>query len=577
MRNEVKAPVIKVIFSLIKKKKRLVSYNVLLSIIDSFIPVTQVILLGYVVQQLVSKSSTSVLYLVIYLFTYFVKYVTEFLKNKYQLKLKLEFAQVVEEEVINKISDTSLNSRLDPKYNDSFSAIESALSPGQLSDMIVKLVESSFVFIAVIMLIFTLSSISFYIPITMLLLFIIVFPLQVKANNKYRESLFSDSREKNIINSIENGIFSKLGYIEMNVMGYHRWIKETLIEKYNIYRAKRVKETIKLESKSHLLNGIWQLCPPFMTLIIILTNAVSVSGVVILFGATYQIVSRMSKLVDSFSQLQQSIGIFRKMIAFMNEDYPKANHRLFIPSETEYINCENVYFSYPNNAHTISKINVEINKGDIICIVGENGSGKSTLVKLITGVLSPSGGNLEYEGNCRVPKASAFFQNFIKLESSIRENIVIGTDKLISDDHIIKALKDAQGDFAIDLGIDTSLDCDFGGINLSGGQWQRIGLARTFVKENGLIILDEPTASLDPIAEIELYTKVLEKYRDRTIILVSHRLTATLLADKILVVNQGEIIESGTHTDLMKLHGMYQKLFNVQARPYLNYYQSKKY
>jgi len=307
-----------------------------------------------------------------------------------------------------------------------------------------------------------------------------------------------------------------------------------------------------------------------------MNDQISISQFVILFGSMYYLIPRVFSAAELFTRLQESLGLFRKVTIFMEEDSPRAKHVVYPATEPRYVQCNDVSFAYPNQTNTLSNVNLKFCKGDVICIVGENGSGKSTLVKLILALLDPSEGDIKFDEQCKVPKGSAFFQNFIKLNETIRDNVAIGKDGTSTDEQISRALKDAQGEFALKLGIDTSLDIELDGINITGGQWQRLGLARTFLKEDGIIILDEPAASLDPFAEIELYTRVIEKYKGRTIILVSHRLTATILADQILVVSEGGISEAGTHQQLMKHDGLYQRFFNLQALPYLDYYKKKK-
>lgn len=563
---------------LINKKKGLISLILIIAIVDSAIPVVQVSILGYLVMQLISGAKSDVaLFLVMYLFTYFAQHFSAYCKNKAQLKLKLDFAHKLEEEVIQKVAKTSLNTRLQPKFNDSFTAVQNALSPGQISNMIVLMIESLIILLTVIFIIINLMSVSIVAPLIVLILLIFVFPLQIKANNIYRDRvLFGHIREQNIISALENDIFSRQGFIEMNIMGYYGWIKNIWLNKFRAFRKIKTKEEIKLQSLNHLLSTFWHVSPVLVVLIVMFTNQISLSQLVILFGSMYYLIPRISSAVETFTQLQHSLGLFRKVIAFMDEHIPTAKHVLHRATEPQFIKGSNISFAYPDQKNILSNVNFKLNKGDVVCIVGENGSGKSTLVKLITGLLDPSEGMVEFDERCKVPQGSAFFQNFIKLEETIRDNVAIGTENLVSDEQIYKALKAAKGDFAIESGLDTLLDVDMGGINISGGQWQRLGLARTFIKENGIIILDEPTASLDPLAEIELYTSVIDKYSDRTIILVSHRLTATLLADQILVVSEGGITEVGTHQQLMKQEGLYHKFFNVQAMPYLNYYRDKK-
>ncbi|GBF75270.1 hypothetical protein PA598K_03662 [Paenibacillus sp. 598K] len=324
----------------------------------------------------------------------------------------------------------------------------------------------------------------------------------------------------------------------------------------------------------HLINGLWKLSPVLLSFILLFATSTSVVETIIFFGSLSALLPKLSLFIEKFAQVQDSLITYNKVLTFLNTEYPENKHSKFAPSITSEINIQDLTFTYPNSDDAvISNVNLSLKKGEIICIVGENGSGKSTLVHLILGLYDPSQGSIMYDEQCFVPSSSVFFQNFLKLESTIRDNVSFGNPKEDTDEYILQKLKDANADFAIEAGLDCSLDPQFGGRNLSGGQWQRLALARTFLQQNGIIVLDEPTASLDPVAEIELYTTVLKKYKDRTILFVSHRLTASILADQIWVMDEGRLVETGTHDELVKQKGEYNKLFTAQAQPYLEYYQ----
>lgn len=252
------------------------------------------------------------------------------------------------------------------------------------------------------------------------------------------------------------------------------------------------------------------------------------------------------------------------------------------PSNAD-IKFNNVTFRYPETEKNIlNNISVEINRGERIAIVGENGSGKSTFIALLCGLYKPDSGNINFGGKdikediSNLRKAvSCTFQNFGHYDMSIADNIRIGDpDREYSDEDIIEVVKISGAyEFIKDLknGINSHLgSLKKDGTRLSGGQWQKIAMARTlFKKDAEILVLDEPTAALDPISEAKLYEDFDKMAGDRTVILISHRLGATRLADRILVFDNGNIIEAGSHEQLMKLKGMYAKMYQAQAQWYI--------
>lgn len=249
------------------------------------------------------------------------------------------------------------------------------------------------------------------------------------------------------------------------------------------------------------------------------------------------------------------------------------------------IKIENLGFRYSNNQPWILRhLNLEIRNNESVALVGVNGSGKSTLVKLIARLYDPSEGAILWDGlNIRDFDVSEYrsevgivFQDFVHYEMTVNENIGLGNVKFINDNALVRSA-------AIKAGIDhsinkypklyetlltKSLSQDSSGIELSGGEWQKIALARLFMRDSELFIFDEPTASLDAESESELHKYLLEVLRQKTCIVISHRLSITKYVDKIAVLDNGEIVEYGSHLELMRLKGKYAKLFELQSQQY---------
>ena len=233
--------------------------------------------------------------------------------------------------------------------------------------------------------------------------------------------------------------------------------------------------------------------------------------------------------------------------------------------------------------HALKGVSMELNQGEVVALVGENGSGKTTLAKLICGLYSPDTGSVLWDGSDVSTvnqdqlreQVTVIFQDFVRYWLSARENIGIGRVARMDDEAAIKtAASHAGADKFIDAWperYDALMGPIFeGGKDLSTGQWQRMALARAFFRDAPLIILDEPTASLDARAEAELFERIRTLFKGRSVLLISHRFSSVRSADRVYVMNEGEIIESGSHEELMKAGGLYAELFNLQAAAYLD-------
>ncbi|WOZ38274.1 ABC transporter ATP-binding protein [Paenibacillus polymyxa] len=263
-------------------------------------------------------------------------------------------------------------------------------------------------------------------------------------------------------------------------------------------------------------------------------------------------------------QKEQALPINRKK----NEDFC-----------IEQICIEGVSFTYSGKTvPSIRDIHLTVNRGQTIAIVGKNGSGKSTLMKVLMQLYS------NYEGVFKInglpvqdydlhqvqDKIGVVFQDFMHYEMSARHNIGFGSlERLEKDEELIQAARYAAIDQIITelpQGLDTQLGKWFeDGFQLSGGQWQRIAIARAFLRQADIYILDEPSSFLDPVAERDLLKLFLELMKDSIGIFITHRISSARLADKIVVMDNGGIVEQGTHRELMLLDGLYAEMYNIQA------------
>ena len=241
-----------------------------------------------------------------------------------------------------------------------------------------------------------------------------------------------------------------------------------------------------------------------------------------------------------------------------------------------------VSFSYPGaNQKAVDGVTLTVGGGETVAVVGENGSGKTTLVRLITGLYEPDEGDVFFGGaNTKEVSAStlfrnisAVFQKYQRYQMTMRENIGISDTCVITADAEFDKICAQAG---IDIndgnytdGIDTMLSREFDGVDLSGGQWQRVAIARGFFRSRPVIVLDEPTAAIDPIEETKIYGRFAEIAKNKTSVIITHRLGSVKLADRILVMKQGKLAEQGTHGELLAAGGEYARLYKSQEQWYL--------
>jgi len=244
---------------------------------------------------------------------------------------------------------------------------------------------------------------------------------------------------------------------------------------------------------------------------------------------------------------------------------------------------EDVSFKYPHSDKwTLEHINVKIKSGEKISVVGENGAGKTTFIKLLMRLYDPTIGRITINGvdirnidySQYMNMFSAVFQDYHLFPFSIKENIAFEKSEEADDKEIERILEDVGMREKVNSckkGIYTGLSKQFDdeGTDLSGGESQKIAIGRAIYRNSPIIILDEPTAALDPIAEYDIYKKYDSMVKKKTSIFISHRMASTKLSDKILVFQKGNLIESGTHSELVRSNGVYHNMYELQREYYI--------
>ena len=307
-------------------------------------------------------------------------------------------------------------------------------------------------------------------------------------------------------------------------------------------------------------------------------------------GDMIYIITSLNKYIKIIIQSVNSVFDFYSRSTYIDDFKCFFNYRKYVatkrisPMDFESLYINDISYSYNSSKEkAVDSVSLSINKKKSIAIVGENGSGKSTFINLILGLYSPQSGSIRVNGKIDIQCIersdytdlfSCVFQDYKMFSCTIAENI-LGHEVRNEDDErmVLEAIKFAglyedfeKNNYSIyDI---LTKEFDDNGIVLSGGQMQKLAIARAFFSNAPIIILDEPTSAMDPISEYNFFNKIKKLCEEKTIIYVTHHISSAVLADNIYLFEQGKILESGSHTELMKLNGKYAKMFSLQEKQY---------
>lgn len=305
-------------------------------------------------------------------------------------------------------------------------------------------------------------------------------------------------------------------------------------------------------------------------------------------GAATQIQGAFQGLLGGFQGLYEH-GLYLSTLEELLERKPAiaspANPIMVRKPFQQGVEFRNVTYTYPGNDYpSIQNVSFKIEPGETVALVGRNGAGKSTIVKLLGRLYDPDEGEILIDGvdirrynlDELRRQFAVMFQDYATYQLSVRDNITAGDIfQETTGDAVVRATRQAGADPVIDRlpdGLNTILGRWFeGGHQLSGGEWQKVALARAFMRDAAdaqILVLDEPTAALDAKAEHELFVRLRDLSEHRMSINISHRFSTVRMADRILVLDQGRLIEEGTHEELVLLGGQYAELFTLQAESY---------
>jgi len=428
-------------------------------------------------------------------------------------------------------------------------------------------------------------SIKWWLVLTVLIPFLLETYISSKTNYNIYQELETYWKKERKYSTLGNYLRSRLFSKELKAYDNYDYLIDTYKNRLN--ERNRDYERYYFKNLRMILLGgnitkIGSIVNVILLLVLFVSRQISVGLFIamsaLMFGEIY---SRMESLAGFFKWSIHHINSYEYYDKFFQLSDESEGTETELPDSFD-IEFRNVWFRYPGTEKDILKgLTFKIHHGEKASIVGENGEGKSTMIKLLLGLFTPDQGEIlvggknlhDYPLRVRTKMFGPVFQDFPRYSITLKENIGIGDIDEIDNENKIKraAIKSKAHAFAqkFEKGYDTLLGRDFeGGVDISGGQWQRIAIARALMGDKPILLLDEPTSQLDPIAEAELYNEFAGMVENRTALFITHRLGSTMITDRIFVIHDGKIAEAGTHDELMQMDGIYSRMFNAQKQWY---------
>ncbi len=365
------------------------------------------------------------------------------------------------------------------------------------------------------------------------------------------------------------------------LLGRHRTLSEDLFkQREHMYRS-----GTRISMLTGLVTGTTLALAYLFVAVQGVAGAISPGGVVLVIGAFTSVSGTLATISSTFVAVDQHTTFLDDYFSFLAIEplvRAPAKPSVIPAGSIDGIEFDNVSFSYPGGTEpALADLSLKIRHGELVALVGENGAGKSTLVKLLLRFYDVDRGSVRVGGvdikeldplDLR-SRMGVLFQDYASYELSVKENVLMGRpDGQVDDEKVMKALRDARSEWLVKKmpnGLLSKVGRLFeGGHDLSGGEWQRLALARLMYRDADIWILDEPTSSLDPEAEAGIFAELKENLKGRIGIVISHRFSTVRIADRIAVIADGRVTELGTHQELLAAKGRYAQLFELQAAGY---------
>lgn len=567
---------------------------ILQKIVNAVIPSLQIIINANLINAFVESAQDNqlhgkaVLYLSLLALTMIVSLLFEKIVYFVNVRFSLQIRKEIEPKLLMKYGELAYKNMEDPETLD---LINRTLEEPErkLLDTYCSIIDFiSFVFTVVSIAIILVQQI-WWVGILLILISIPLFRIAIKSGKANYEA----NREVTKLNRQSDYLYDVLtGRDSAEERTFFRY-SPMLEKKWHIYYEKSRKLLFKTEflwfAKMKLGSVITSLISFLLIIVLtpfVVSGRISVGIYISLINGILQLIDRMSweltRLTDAVANNLEYIADYQAFLSL-----PETKGATLPPQKTniafQSIEFRNVRFKYPKtDTYILKGLSFKIENGKHYALVGVNGAGKSTVIKLLTGLYDEFEGEILINGKSirsyEKSELKAFFavafQDFARYQITLKENLEIGNINNIgeSESDVLKAIDFMELQPLVDSlpnGVDSYLGkIKAGGVDISGGQWQRVALARNFMSPAPVRIMDEPTAALDPISESKLYEKFEKISANQTTILISHRLGSTKLADEIIVISDGKVIEKGSHEELINANHLYSEMYELQRSWY---------
>lgn len=412
------------------------------------------------------------------------------------------------------------------------------------------------------------------------------------SNSRFAEMAFRAlthrAPEARLLSYIENLLTSNETVKEIKLFG----LGESLKQRYEDLFTQFLEEDTSIARRNTYASLAWGMLSNLAyygsyiwVIVRTITRAITLGDMTMFLSVFRQSQRAVQMLLENFSRLYENNLYLDNLLDFL-----KIEPALEIPENgkiapapiLEGVRFENVSFKYPGSEkYVLKNVNLFIKPGESIALVGLNGAGKTTLIKLLTRLYDPTEGRITLDGTdlrdfdlqSLHQRFGVIFQDFVRYQFSVKENIGFGQVEELENQERIEVAADKGGATEVIAELPEGYETVLGrrwnrGHELSGGQWQKIALSRAFMRKAEVLILDEPTSALDAEAEYEIFLRFRELMQGRVAVLISHRFSTVRMADRIVVLSEGRIIELGSHEELMARNQSYAHLFNLQAEGY---------
>lgn len=558
----------------IKKRKKI--YIILVvTIFTQFIP--PIILWEYKeILNLIERNNLAIVVLVTYEILQIIFLITSTLKEHLLLKFKYELNEDILKNIYVKMNKIRLEILEKIDIYNQLDRIDSSFSDDVVNSM-VSIVDVGMSFVTLFIYVWMLCEIAWFLPWIIILVNIPIIYIEKRKNNEYfninKELTFVERRKNYFTDLICNRDYIK----DIKIYNITNFFIRKASETNRCITNKKIKVLYKHFCIS-IIENLIKYIPLIVGLFLIIKKInVGQSGIgnIVLYMNLFLLVQdELFEIVKFVKEKDNILLMLKEWKEF--EGLEEENPGIERPVNYN-IDLKNVSYKYPNSTDTCLKnINIQIIEGEKIAIVGQNGSGKTTLTKLILGIFSATEGEITI-GSKKIEKISCkyrekiicLFQDFIKYFATINENITLGSGKIDKKMPLYNILQLEKIINKFSERGETLLGMLGGkGMDLSGGQWQKLALARALYQDSKVLILDEPTASFDPVMESQLYENLEMICENKTLLIVSHRMSACRICDRIIVLKNGNIVEDGTYEKLIDLHGEFYEMFMTQVNEY---------